>query len=156
MLTLESILAEHRFFQGLDPDTIKLLAGCAANVRFDAGKPIFREGEEANYFYVIRGGKVALETFAPERGSITIQTLGEGDVLGWSWLFPPYRRHFDARALEMVRAIALDGACLRGKCEENHTLGYELMRRFAQIMIKRLQATRLQLLDVYGVHAQNR
>jgi CRP-like cAMP-binding protein len=74
-------------------------------------------------------------------------------VLGWSWLFPPYRWHFDARALELTRAIALDGKCLREKCEEDHDLGYELVKRVAQIIMERLQATRLQLLDVYGVHA---
>ena len=150
MRTLESILEEHPFFQGLAPEAIKVLVGCAFNTRFDAGQVIFREGEEANTFYLLREGKVALETFAPHRGPIAIQTIGQGDVLGWSWLFPPYRWHFDARVLEPVRALALDGACVRGKCEEDHDLGYEMMSRFGRIMMERLQATRLQLLDVYG------
>jgi len=130
-----------------------LIVGCAANVRFEAGEYIFREGEDANQFYIIRHGKVALELFTPERGVLTIQTLGAGDVLGWSWLFPPYRWRFDARALELTRAIALDGTCLRNKCDEDHNLGYELVKRFAQIIIERLQATRLQLLDVYDAQA---
>ena len=92
---------------------------------------------------------VALEVFTPTRGPVVIETLGPGEVLGWSWLFPPYRWHFDAQAVEPVRAVALDGGCLRGKCEEDPRLGYELTRRFAAIMMDRLQATRLRLLDVY-------
>lgn len=151
--TLEPLLAEHPFLRGLEPRYVALLAGCAANVRFDAGEYIFREGEDANEFYIIRHGKVALELFTPERGILTIQTLGAGDVLGWSWLFPPYRWRFDARARELTRAIALDGTCLRRKCDEDHSLGYELVKRFAHIIIERLQATRLQLLDVYGAQA---
>ena len=153
METLERILSEHPFLKGLDKSYIELIVGCASNVRFNAGEFIFREGEEANKFYFIRHGRVALEIFVPERGAITIQTLGEGDVLGWSWLFPPYRWHFDARALELTRAIALDGKCLREKCEENHDLGYELMKRFAHVIEERLQATRIQLLDIYGVRS---
>lgn len=152
MRTLEDILLRHPFLKGLDQKYLKLIVGCASNVRFRAGEFIFREGEEANHFYIIRHGKVALEAFSPERGAITIQTIGEGEILGWSWLFPPYHWPFDARAVELTRAIALDGKCLRNKCEQDHDLGYELMKRFAYIMDQRLQATRLQLLDVYGVH----
>jgi len=151
MQTLGPILAEHPFLKGLDPRHLQVVTGCASNVRFEAGQFIFREGEEANQFYIIRHGKVSLEVFAPGRGSITIQTVGEGEVLGWSWLFPPYHWHFDARALELTRAIAFDGRCLRTKCEDDHDLGYELVKRFAHVIMERLQATRLQLLDVYGV-----
>jgi CRP-like cAMP-binding protein len=122
-------------------------------VRFDAGQFIFREGEEAHQFYIIRGGKVALEIFSPERGSIIIDTLESGEVLGWSWLVPPYQWRFDARASELTRAIALDGKCLRKKCEQHHDLGYELLKRFADIMAQRLDATRLQLMDMYGTHS---
>ncbi len=153
MQTLEAILAEHPFLQGLEPRHLSLIVGCASNVRFNAGDFIFREGEEANEFYVIRHGKVALEVFAPDRGPIIIDTLVEGEVLGWSWLIPPYIWHFDARAAELTRAIALDGKCLRQKCEDDHDLGYELLKRFAHIMEQRLQATRLRLLDLYGVHS---
>jgi CRP/FNR family cyclic AMP-dependent transcriptional regulator len=92
-----------------------------------------------------------LEAFAAQRGPITIETIEAGEVLGWSWLFPPYRWHFSARVVEPTRAIALDGVCLRSKGEADHDLGYELVKRVAQIMMQRLQATRLQLLDVYGV-----
>ena len=150
METLERILAEHPFLKGLNSEYLQLVVGCASNVRVNGGQFIFHENEEASQFYLIRQGKVALEIFTPERGPISIQTLGEGEVLGWSWLFPPYHWHFDARAVELTRAIALDGACLRKKCDEDHELGYELMKRFAQIIEQRLQATRVQLLDVYG------
>ncbi len=153
METLKPLLAEHPFFEGLEPRHLDLIVGCATNVRFDAGTFIFREGEEANAFYIIRHGQVALEIFVPQRGPITIETIGQGEVLGWSWLFPPYHWHFDARAVTLTRAIALDGKCLRTKCEEDHDLGYQLVKRFAHIIMQRLQATRLQLLDVYGVHS---
>jgi CRP/FNR family cyclic AMP-dependent transcriptional regulator len=149
METLERVLGEHPFFRDLGKPHLQLLAECASRVRFDGGEVIFREGEPANLFYLIRRGKVAVETFAPNRGPIIIQTVGEGGLVGWSWLIPPYRRRFDARATELTRAIALDGECLRGMCEEDHDFGYELMKRVTGIMDQRLQATRLQLLDVY-------
>ena len=152
MRTLEPYLAEHPFLKGLDQRFLKILVGCASNVRFDAGQFIFREGSEANNFYIIRHGKVSVEVFAAGRGSLTIQTIGEGDILGWSWLVPPYNWRFDARAIELTRAIALDGKCLREKCEQDHDLGYELLKRFSHIITQRLEATRLQLLDVYGAH----
>jgi CRP/FNR family transcriptional regulator, cyclic AMP receptor protein len=148
--TLEPLLVQHRFFHDLEPRYIQLLVRCAANVRFQTGDFLFREGQEANRFYLLRYGAVTLETFAPAPGPLTIQTLNEGDVLGWSWLFPPYRWQFDARAATLVRAIALDGTCLRRKCEEDSALGYEMLKRFSRIIIERLQATRMQLLDVYG------
>lgn len=149
MENLERILAEHPFFAGLEPRYLQLLVGCASNVRFDAGQTIFREGEEANQFFLIRHGKVAVDIYAAERGSITIETLNEGDILGWSWLVPPYFWQFDARAVELTRAIALDGKCLRQKSEEDRDLAYELLKRFVHIIEQRLQATRLQLLNVY-------
>jgi CRP-like cAMP-binding protein len=152
METLERILVEHPFFAGMKEEHMDLLVGCASNVRFDAGQFILREGEEANKFYLIRQGKVAVEVYAPERGSINIQTLGAGEILGWSWLVPPYYWRLDARAVELTRAIALDGKCLREKCEKDHDLAYELLKRFSQVMVENLTATRLQLLNVYDAH----
>ena len=152
MQTLELILAGHPFFADLEQPYLDLITSCTSNVRFDAGAYLLREGESADQFYLLRQGKVGLETYAPQRGPITIETIEAGEVLGWSWLFPPYRWHFSARALEPVRALALEGVCLRGKIETDHRLGYELMRRFAYVMMQRLQATRLQLLDVYATH----
>jgi CRP-like cAMP-binding protein len=149
MQDLESILGEHRFLKGLAPPHLQELAGCASNVRFEAGQYIFHQGEEANTFYAIRQGKVALEIFVPERGAKVIQNVGEGDILGWSWLIPPHRWRFDARATELTRALAFDGTCLRTKCEEDHDFGYELLKRFSRVITDRLEATRLQILDVY-------
>ena len=149
METLEPILSKHPFLKGLKPEHLKILVGCASNVRFNAGQFLFHEGEEANEFYMIREGKVAVQIQGAERGPITVQTIGEGEVLGWSWLIPPYRWRFDVKALELTRAIALDGKCLRTKSEEDHDLGYQLLRRFAGIIVERLEAARLQLLDVY-------
>jgi len=150
--TLERILIDHPFFAGMREEYMDLLVGCASNVRFDAGQFILREGEEANKFYLIRQGQVALEIYAPERGSINIQTLSAGEILGWSWLVPPYRWRFDARAVELTRALALDGKCLREKCERDHSLGYELLKRFSQVMVDHLTAARLQLINVYESH----
>lgn len=151
METLQPILSQHPFFIDLHKDHLDLIVGCASNVKFDAGSYLFREGEEAHHFYLIRQGIIGLEVFAPERGAMTIQTVSDGEVLGWSWLIPPYEWHFDGHALELTRAIALDAACLRRKCETDHHLGYELLKRFSGIMEKRLEATRMQLLDLYGV-----
>ena len=150
METIEALVRDAPVFAGLAPDDLSLLAGCGSNVRFAAGDIIFREGDAANTFYLIRHGSVVLETFVPARGAMTIETLEPEEVVGWSWLFPPYRWHFDARALVEVRATAFDGACLRGKCDADPALGYELMSRFAQVVIDRLQWTRVRLLDVYG------
>jgi CRP-like cAMP-binding protein len=150
METLERVIAEQPFFADLDPAFLQLVTGCASNVRFDAGAYIFKEGDEANEFYLIRSGKVALELFAPQHKPIIVETLGVGEILGWSWLLPPFEWKFFARAVEDTRALALDGKCLRGKCEENHDLGYEMLKRFAHIIERRLEATRFQLLDVYS------
>lgn len=150
MNTVADLLHEAPFFAGLAPEWIELIAGCGSNVSFAAGSPVFREGEPADAFYLLRHGSVALEAHEPSRGPLIIQTIAAGDVLGWSWLFPPYRWHFDAHALSDVRATSFDGACLRGKCEADPALGFQLVSRFAQTLITRLQATRLQLLDIYG------
>jgi CRP/FNR family cyclic AMP-dependent transcriptional regulator len=150
MQTLEMHLATHPFFAGLEPSTIQRLAGLASPAHYKRGKYLFHEGEQAAHFYIINEGKVALETFAGERGAIPIETSEPGEVLGWSWLFPPYRWHFGARVVEPTKTIVLEGAGLRARCEEDHHFGYELTKRIAQVMMQRLQATRLQLLDLYG------
>jgi CRP/FNR family transcriptional regulator, cyclic AMP receptor protein len=152
METLERILAQHPFFEGFAPEYRELLVSCASNVVLQPRTYLFREGQEASHFYLVRQGKLALEGYPPQRPPIVIQTVEEGEILGWSWLIPPYKWSFDARAVDLVRAVALDGTCLRRKCEENHDLGYEFLKRFAYIIDQRLQATRLQLLDVYAPH----
>ena len=148
--TREPLLRDHKFFAGLDPEYLSLLVGCASNEVYPADAFLFREGEPAQTFYLIREGKVALEIAAPASGALLVQTLGAGDVAGFSWLIAPHNWEFDGRAVERVRAVRMDGACLRAKCDDDPRLGYELMRRFARLTVNRLQATRLQLLDVYG------
>jgi CRP-like cAMP-binding protein len=153
MKMMDGLIAEVPTFEGLAPAQLELIAGCATNLRAASGEYLFREGDPADVFYAIRHGSVALELHVPARDAVTIDTLHDGDLLGWSWLFPPYRWEFDGRAREDTALISFDGACLRGKCDADHELGYELMSRFAQVIIARLQATRLRLLDVYGVGA---
>ncbi len=153
MPTLEPIIAELPLFQGMQPGHIQLITGCAANVRFEAGEYVGREGQPANRFWVIRQGRVALGIHAPGRGAVTIQTIGEGDVAGWSWLVPPHQLRFDIHAVTATRALMFDGKCLRGKFAGDHELGYELMQRFSHVMLRRLEAMSLQLLDLYGNHA---
>ena len=150
METIDALLREVPVFRGLEPAQLELIAGCGSNVHFDQGAVLFREGDAADIFYLVRHGTVALETYVPARGPAMIETLQPGEVVGWSWLFPPYRWHFDARALTDLRATAFDGACLRGKADADPRLGYDLMSRFAQVLIERLQWTRLRLLDLYG------
>lgn len=151
--SLETIIREHPFFQGLEYRYIQLVVSCARNVRFKSEQWVFREGEAADQFYLIREGLVAVQVLVPQQGFVTIETVNTGEVLGWSWLFPPYRWRFSARTQQPTRALAFDGKCLRTKCEEDHDLGYELMKRFSRIATERLQAARLQLLDLYGAHA---
>jgi CRP/FNR family transcriptional regulator, cyclic AMP receptor protein len=150
MKGLEDILREHAFFADLAPEHGALLAGCARNHRFDPGEYLFREAEPANEFFLVRHGKVALDILAPGQAPIVFATLGEGQVVGAAWLAPPYRWTCDARAVDQVRAIGIDAACLRGKCEADHHLGYEMMKRFLPVFVKQLHATQLQILDVYG------
>jgi len=150
MRTIETLLGDVPIFRDMPPEALDLLSGCASNVRFADDEMLFREGDDADVFYVIRHGRVALETFVPARGPVTIETIDPGEVVGWSWLFAPYRWHFDARALGLVRATQFDAACLRAKCEQDPAFGYDLILRFTQVLIERLQWTRLRLLDVYG------
>jgi CRP/FNR family cyclic AMP-dependent transcriptional regulator len=149
---LERILKEHPFFARFSPEHLKLVTGCARSRRFVAGEYLFHEGEAANEFFLVRHGKVALEIAAPGKAPIMIETVSDGDIAGASWLVPPYRWMFDARALELTRAIGIDAACLRQKSEADHHLGYEMMKNFLPILVKRLHAARLQILDVYGRH----
>jgi CRP/FNR family transcriptional regulator, cyclic AMP receptor protein len=150
MKTIDETLRDVGLFQGLSQEALELIAGCGSHATFPVDELLFRAEEPADTFFVLRAGRVALETFVPGRGPVTIDTIEAGDVIGWSWLFPPYRWHFDARALTDLRLTRFDGTCLRGKCESDPRLGYDLMSRFAQVMIDRLQSTRLRLLDVYG------
>jgi CRP/FNR family transcriptional regulator, cyclic AMP receptor protein len=148
--TLEPVIKEHPFFASLPEKHLEFITGCAKNVQFPERHVIFREGDPANEFYFIREGLVSVELLVPSRGATTVQTVAEGEILGWSWVSPPYRWHFGARTLQRTRALVFDAKCLRNKCEEDHDLGYEILSRFVGVISARLDATRLQLLDLYG------
>ena len=150
MQTIDQLIASAHVFDGLAREQLELIAGCGRNEHVESGAFLLREGDPADRFFLIRRGAVAIEVHAAGRGALTIETLHAGDAVGLSWLFEPYRWHLDARALEPCALIGFDASCLRGKLELDHNLGYELMRRFTANLLERLQATRLQLLDVYG------
>ena len=150
MRSIEQYLPDHPFFEGLDAPTLALVAGCATNISVAAGQYLCREGDAADRFFVVRRGRVAIEVHGPSSGTLVLDTADEGDVVGWSWLVPPYRSTFDARAAEATGVVAFDGACLRGKCEQDPRLGYELMQRVTQVMNERLVAAQVRLLDLYS------
>jgi CRP/FNR family transcriptional regulator, cyclic AMP receptor protein len=150
MRTIEQYLPDHPFFAGLDPKAFEVVAGCAKNVSFAPGEFLFRTGQPADQFYVVRRGRVALQVHSPTSGTMVVDTADAGDVVGWSWLVPPYTWLFDARAVEPTGAVSFDGVCLRGKCEEDPKLGYDLMKLVSQVMFSRLVAARIRLLDLYG------
>jgi CRP/FNR family transcriptional regulator, cyclic AMP receptor protein len=140
---LESAVAAHPFFAGINAPHLRLLASCAVRCHFTAGQLIFRKGDTANRFYLIEHGKVVLESSAGDR-VVRIEEVGGGDLLGWSWIFPPFIWHFDARAIEPTTAIFLYGI-LREYCEADPTLGYVLFKRMSEVMMRRLQAARVKL-----------
>jgi len=147
---LERIVLAHPFFAGLDPEIGHIVSGCARNLRFNPGQYLGHEGDPANEFFLIRHGKVALEILPPGQPAIVFTTEGEGEIVGASWLVPPYRWRFDARAVELTRAIGIDAKCLRDKCEADHNFGYAMMKRFLPVITQRLEDARLQIIDVYG------
>jgi len=151
MDSLDSVIMNHPFLSGLNPHFYHYFADCASLQRFGPGQEIFHEGNDASHFYLIHSGKVSLETFVPGCGMVRIQALEPGEALGWSWLFPPHQWHFSASATEPTELIAFDAASLRDKAEENRDFGNELLTRVAKILLERLQGTRMQLIDLYGM-----
>ena len=154
MKSMADILAAHPLFAGLDPEITDLLGGCAGNVHFSDGDYLFKVDEPADTFYLLRAGDVALELRMPGRGRLTVQTVHPGAVVGASWILPPYRWRFDARAVGAVRATGIDAACLRTKCDADPSMGYQVMQRFLPVVAERLQTTRLRLLDLYAPPAE--
>lgn len=138
---LENAVAAHPFVRGMSAGHARILADCAMFTRFEAGQTVFREGEIANRFYLIRKGTVSLEAQASGGEAVMVQAITAGGVLGWSWLFAPYYWHFSARALEPTEAIFFYGTRLRERCEADRGFGYELMRRMSAVLIDRLQST---------------
>ncbi len=143
----EKEVAAHPFLIGMGDRHIRLLADCAMRCHFHAGEVIFREGEAANRFYLIERGKIVLESSTLGE-PVQFEEIKDGDLLGWSWLFPPYAWHFTARALEETTAIFFYGTILREYCEKDHSLGFELFKRMSVVMLRRLQAARQKLLSV--------
>ncbi len=150
MQTIEETLATTRMFGNLTPEQFGKVASLGEDADFADGVPLMIEGQPADWFFLIREGFVAVQTEVPSVGAITIETLHNGDPVGWSWLFEPYLTHFDARSRGVTHAIRFDARTLRRRCAEDPVLGYELMRSFTSVIVECLQATRLQLLDVYG------
>jgi CRP-like cAMP-binding protein len=150
MQSMQQLLQGHPFFSGLDGDALELVAGCAINVHFAPDEYLFRLGDPADRFFVVRQGRVALELHVPGKGQRVVDTVEEGQVLGWSWLVPPHRWFLDARAVTHTSAVSIDGVCLRDKCDEDPALGYAFMQRVAHVMYHRLQSSRVRLLDLYG------
>jgi len=139
-------VALHPFLAGMNPAHLALLTDCAIPVHYKKGQTILREEEMANRFYLIESGKVVLESGEGFGDLVIVETIGAGDLLGWSWMFPPYVWHFTARAVEPTRAIFFYGTILREYCERDHSLGYELLKRITPVMMKRLQAARRKML----------
>lgn len=149
-MTIGQYLPEHHFFAGLAPSTIATLAAHAEEVHLAPGQYLFREGEPADRFYAVRDGRVTVELHTPAGGGAVLDTAHDGDVVGWSWLIPPYRWMFDARAGDATDAVVFDAVALRAACDADPGIGYALTRRIAQVMSHRLQSARVRLLDLYG------
>lgn len=147
--SIRDLLAEQIVLHDLQPADLDLMAGCGHNEFFDVGSFLAREDTPANQFFIVREGRVALEMHAPT-GPLVMETLGRGELVGWSWLVPPYRWVFDVEVMEPTHVIVIDAACLRSKCEADPAFGYRLLRRFAGVIADRLQSTRVRLLDLYG------
>ena len=145
-------VALHPVLAGMNHEQLALLTDCAIAVHFKKGQIIFREVEMANRFYLVESGKVVLESTGGHGDPVLVDTIGAGDLLGWSWMFPPYVWHFTARAAEPTDAIFFYGTILREYCERDHSLGYELFKRMSTVMVKRLQSAREKML---AFHARN-
>lgn len=150
MTSHSKVLGAQSFFTGLPGPSLEAIASCSRDAHFEADEWILREGDPASVFYVLTTGRAALEINAAGLHGMTIETLGPGDVVGISWILPGQSWTFDARAVDVCTALAIDAARLRKLCDNDTELGYELYKRFAGLMRSRLQATRVQLLDLYG------
>jgi CRP-like cAMP-binding protein len=150
MTTIAEMLSTSPELAGLANHHVEALTECGSKLRAEADEYLFREGEPADRFFIIEQGAIALEMHAPERGRLVIETLERSEIVGWSWLFAPYRWQFDGRVTEPTDLASFDGARVRALCESDHELGYQLMSRFTAVVLGRLQSTRVQLLDVYG------
>jgi len=150
METIEAVLADHPFFKGMTPQHLAAVAACGRRVQFMAGEFLCREAEEALDFFVILRGSVVVEIFSHRRGPLTTGTIEEGEILGCIWFDKPFHWHMDAKARQLSRVVALDVRALSAKCEEDHDLGYDFMKRYAQHLVVQFRVAKLQLVDMYG------
>lgn len=150
MKTINDVIAEHAFFRDLSAEDVAFIAGCGKNVIFQDGEAIAKPGDKADEFYLIKEGQVVISLEVPPKEPFVFQTLGEHEILGLAWLIPPYQWSVSAQAIQRTRAVSINGECLRDKCELDPRLGYRLMKHLVQEMVKRENALRLHLLDVYG------
>lgn len=147
---IETLLLESPFFQSFPQDQLSLLAKCSEIVHFNENELLLTEGEKADYCYLILSGGVAIESHYPGREALVVSKVTTQGIVGFSWLFPPFRNQFDARAVIRGSAIKLNGSCLLPIIEKNHELGYHLLKGFSAIMLQRMQTARRQMLDIYG------
>lgn len=153
MTDLNRLLADHEFFAGMDPRLIDKIAGIATLAEFPAGTWIARSGTDAGTLHAVIEGRAGIELTAADRAPLLVATVHPGEIIGWSWYVEPHRWHFDVVALDDLRTVAIDGALLRARCVADHELGYRIGRRLTRVLASRLEATRHQLMDVYG-HAR--
>ena len=147
---IAGLISAQPFWKGLNPQYLHVLKECSGCATFGIGEAILRSGFEAEYFYNITRGHISLEMFMPGKGIVTIQTIGPGEPLGWSWFFPPYRWHFSANSCDITDALVFDARKLREYAAENHDFGYDLASRIGQVMLRRLQATRRRLVEYHA------
>ncbi len=146
---IKDLLAEAPFFDGISDKYLELLSSCGELVHFNEGDFLLKENEEANTFYLIRKGEATIESYMPGN-TLTVAKVRSGGVIGFTWLFPPYLNQFDSRDVTNIEAVKLDGKCLRDKSDKDHEFGFQFMKRFAELMLQRMQAARRQMLDIYG------
>jgi CRP-like cAMP-binding protein len=147
---LSSVLAKQDFFKDFASEDLHLIAGCAKNVTYPANTLLGEIDGSANSFYLLRKGLISIETHLAHKGTQVVQVVHPGDIIGWSWIFPPYKWSYDVRTIEEVTVTEFDGACLRAKCDAQPALGYRLMRQFSSLIAERLQHSRMRLMDIYG------
>ena len=149
MENLKAIIAGHDFLKGLKQSFLDKITDCASTADFSAGKHIFQLHEKAENFYLLTKGRVAVGLDSAEKGSLLVETLDAGDVLGWSWLVPPHQWRFNAVAISATQAVVVNGEKLRALCEKDFEFGYEIMKRFSNVIAERLEMANLQILDLY-------
>ena len=150
MLSPEEVLTQHPFFKGISDEHLEFLVSVARPLHIESNRFLFRQGSPADCFLVFHSGDMAMELHVGAKGARIIQTVSPGEVVGWSWLYPPHRWMYDGRALNAVDCLCLDGESVRTRMEQDHEFGYEILNRFGEVIVEALNLTRLQLLDVYG------